>query len=529
MTISYEHRHASPIANGDHDFFIECRPFPTRVKAGLVGDRLLHFLLNSNDVDKAPKRGARHAIIVHFNEQKRHTFEATLDRVQCENQGWDITARFPDDTTYDDFWRALREWRRQQQNGLHATPTDTIALPGKDLDTSAAKTARVKFLTEKTGSSLDTVADAHIDPEMLRNNIESLIGEVAVPVGVVGPLLLRRSTGTEEVYVPFATTEDALVASATRGVTAISRSGGAYAQALQQRVARVPSFKLTCVSDALFFIEWVIAHLEPIRAQISQVSKHAVLTGIEPECFGRHVHLHFVYQTGDAAGQNMVTACTWHACKWILATLSQRHGISVEDFYAEAGLANDKRLTPRAFTQGRGVRVTAEAMLSSDVIRKVLKIEPTRLLDSYGYWTTAHQAAGNIGGGLHLANAIAAIFTATGQDIASVHESSVGVFYLEKGDGDDVYASLTLPNLLIGTVGGGTGLPYQQQCLALMGCAGSHKVARLAEIIATATMGLELSLLSALAAGHFAEAHERMGRNRPTETAPSRQSEVPSR
>ena len=519
MANTPEHKFALPATAGGYDFFIECPSFSARTKMVLVDARSFRFSLGEDEVKQAPEPGGRHAAAIHFEGGQPHMMDIVLDRIQRHGDEWDITAHFADDHGHEAFWMALWHWHHQRSGGLHVRPVTTPSLPGKELDTEAAKDERIKFLQERTGASLDLVANTRLAPEMLRHNIESLIGEVPVPVGVVGPLLLRRNNLVEEIYVPFATTEGALVASATRGAVALSRSGGACAYALEQRVTRTPSFKLPCVSDALFFLAWIEANFESIRARTRRVSKHAMLLSIQPELFGRQIHLHFIYQTGDAAGQNMVTACTWHACGWILYAIGQFPGISVKDFYVDASLSCDKRISSRAFTQGRGVRVTAEAMLSGDVIRSVLKIEPARLLETYRYWTTVFQAAGNVSGGLNVANTIAAIFTATGQDIASVHESSVAVFYLEESGDDDVYISMTLPNLVIGTVGGGTGLPYQQQCLELMGCVGDHKVARLAEIIAAAAMGLDLSLLSAMAGGHFAQAHERMGRNRPVESA----------
>lgn len=389
------------------------------------------------------------------------------------------------------------------------------ALPGKGLDTSEARKERIRFLREKTGAALSAIDDTRIPPERLEHNIESLVGEVPLPLGVVGPLLMRRDTGFEQVYVPLATTEGALVASANRGVTAISRSGGALSQSLEQRMTRTPTFVFEGIHDAMVFSDWIETRVDMIRECIRPVSRHAHLLYIQPELLGRQVHLHFVYRTGDAAGQNMVTACTWSACQWICAAVEGVLGAPARDFYVEGGLSNDKRASARGFSEGRGMRVTAEACLRGDIVRRVLKVEPQRLLSTYRVWSAGHQAAGNLGGGIHIANAMAAIFAATGQDIACVHESSIGVMYLEEEGNDGVYVSLTLPSLVVGTVGGGTGLPHQKECLTLMDCAGPGKVSRLAEIVTATAMGLEVSLLAAVSAGHFAEAHERMGRNRP--------------
>ena len=110
---------------------------------------------------------------------------------------------------------------------------------------------------------------------------------------------------------------------------------------------------------------------------------------------------------------------------------------------------------------------------------------------------------------INLANAIAAIFVATGQDLASVHESSIGILKLERKD-DGLYLQLTLPNLVIGTVGGGTHLTKQSEALAMMGCLGSGKVNRFAQLIAGFALGLEISTYAAIVSGEFAKAHEKL-------------------
>ena len=122
-----------------------------------------------------------------------------------------------------------------------------------------------------------------------------------------------------------------------------------------------------------------------------------------------------------------------------------------------------------------------------------------------------------VGININVANVIAAMFTATGQDIACVHESSLAQLHLELTEEGDIYAAMTLPSLVIGTVGGGTNLPQQKECLQIMGCAGPGKAGKLAEIIASYCLALDLSTLSAIASDQFARAHEKLGRNRPVD------------
>ena len=123
--------------------------------------------------------------------------------------------------------------------------------------------------------------------------------------------------------------------------------------------------------------------------------------------------------------------------------------------------------------------------------------------------------AGVNNNGSHSANAIAALFVATGQDIANVAESSAALAYVEVLPGGDYYYSITIPALIVATYGGGTGLPTQRECLELLGCSGPGQVGKLAEIVTATVLCGEISLGSAVVAEEWVDAHERLGRNRP--------------
>ena len=188
--------------------------------------------------------------------------------------------------------------------------------------------------------------------------------------------------------------------------------------------------------------------------------------------------------------------------------------IRLENFFIESGVSGDKKVSFQSFISGRGTRVTAECLLPQAVVKEVLKVTPDELVRGYELASAFGVQSGTVGWNINVANVIAAMFTATGQDIACVHESSVALLYLRDAH-EGVYASLVLPSLVIGTVGGGTHLPRQTELLHLMECAGPDKVSRLAEIIAGFCLALDLSTLAAIAGGQFAAAHERLGRNRP--------------
>jgi hypothetical protein len=75
-----------------------------------------------------------------------------------------------------------------------------------------------------------------------------------------------------------------------------------------------------------------------------------------------------------------------------------------------------------------------------------------------------------------------------------------------------LYVSVCLPNLIVGTVGGGTGTPTAHECLGLLGYVGDGQAGKFAEIAAVVVLAGEISINAALANGRFARAHATLGR-----------------
>ena len=158
--------------------------------------------------------------------------------------------------------------------------------------------------------------------------------------------------------------------------------------------------------------------------------------------------------------------------------------------------------------------MTAEVEISREVVASVLKTTPEHLISFWEVSTLGAIQSGAVGAQGHYANGLAALFIATGQDAACVSEASVGITRFEKTKEDNLYASVTLPNLIVGSIGGGTALPTQKECLELMGCFGAGKARKFAEVCAAVILAGELSIASALAEGHFASAHQSLGRKK---------------
>jgi hydroxymethylglutaryl-CoA reductase (NADPH) len=253
----------------------------------------------------------------------------------------------------------------------------------------------------------------------------------------------------------------------------------------------------------------VQAYIDKIREEAEATSHVAKLTYIDPYVANKFVYLRFNFTTGDAAGQNMVGRATFAACSWILDRFD-----GIEHFYLESNFATDKKASQINIMRTRGKRVTAEAVVKRDVLVQHMRVEPESLSYAGGVANVGAFLSGANNNGLHSANAITAMFIATGQDVANVAESSAGIIYSELTPEGNLYISLTIPSLIVATYGGGTGLPTQRECLEMLGAYGKGKVNKLAEIVAAVALAGEISLASAISSSDWVSSHEKYGRNR---------------
>lgn len=374
---------------------------------------------------------------------------------------------------------------------------------------AAAIARRQEFVERGSGVRLDHLRRFSFDPATTRNNIESLVGAAQIPLGVAGPLLVNGEYAKGEFLIPLATTEGSLVASYNRGMKVLNLSGGVTCTIAEDRMQRAPVFIFASAREARAFRDWVQEHLGAIKVAAESTSRVAKLLLIETYLSNNFAFLRFDFATGDAAGQNMVGRATFVACEWI-----RRANPTVTRYYLESNFATDKKVSHVNTLHTRGKRVTAEATIPRDLLRERLRADPVRLRDHGLVASVGAFLSGASNNGLHAANAIAAMFIATGQDVANVAEGSAAAVYGDVTPAGDFYLSITLPSLIVATHGGGTGLATQQECLAILGCAGSGNVNKLAEIIAAVVLAGELSLAAAISAQEWVSAHERFGRNR---------------
>jgi hydroxymethylglutaryl-CoA reductase (NADPH) len=375
--------------------------------------------------------------------------------------------------------------------------------------TRAAAAERMGFLRAATGASPEHIGRYSVDPAVLAGNIENFVGTAQVPIGIAGPLLVHGEHARGEFYVPLATTEGTLVASYNRGMKLLHRAGGVTTTVMDDRMQRAPAFGFDSAREARAFGQWVTANFDAVKREAETTTRVGRLHDIEQFSAGRYLFLRFNFTTGDAAGQNLASKATAQACAWLV---EQYPG--VQHFCLESNLATDKKSSQINILATRGKRVTAEATIPAELIREIMHTTPEQMFAARQVSNLGGLMSGVNNNGNHSANGIAAMFVATGQDVANVAESSAALVHTELTSGS-YYYSITIPALIVATYGGGTGLPTQRECLELLGCYGSGQVRKLAEIVAATVLCGEISLGSAVVAGEWVTAHERFGRNRP--------------
>ena len=342
-------------------------------------------------------------------------------------------------------------------------------------------------------------------------NIENYIGTVSMPLGLAGPLSIKGSHANGDYYIPLATTEAALVASYNRGLKVIRASGGCTSLVLNNAVQRAPCFVFDSLIQAAQFCVWIGEHFSDLKEVAERTTRFGKLQNIEHHVDSNLVVLAFHYSTSQAAGQNMVTLATEAAYDHILYYCP----IKPRSSLIEANASGDKKMSIRSMLGVRGYKISAEVCIPCDVFEKHMVTNSKIFLEHVKVLQEANALNFNLNPHLHFANALAAIFIACGQDAACVAEAATGMSKISSFDAKHIYASVTMPNIIVGTVGGGTNLPTQKACLDLMNLkCNNNSSAEFAEIIAGVCLAGELSLGAAISNGDFARAHKVLARVR---------------
>ncbi|WP_049902643.1 hydroxymethylglutaryl-CoA reductase (NADPH) [Halococcus agarilyticus] len=392
--------------------------------------------------------------------------------------------------------------------------TGDLALHDLDdhADPATAAEARRLAVARETDTDLDDVEATALDPaDAVGSNVENMIGTIEVPLGVAGPLPVAGGATDDDHYLPLATTEGALVASVNRGCSILRTADGANARVTKRSMTRAPVFRVADVVEAEAVVSWVRENRDVLESAAEGTTSHGELTAVTPYVVGDSVFLRFGYDTKDAMGMNMATIATRAACEVVEDETSA-------DLVALSGnLCTDKKPAAINAVEGRGRSVVADVAIPNEVVEERLHATPDAIAEVNTRKNLVGSAkAGSLGFNAHAANVVAGVFLATGQDAAQVVEGSNAITTVEARD-DELYASVSLASLEVGTVGGGTKLPTQAAALSLLGVAGGGdppgaNADRLAEVIGAGALAGELSLLGALASRNLSSAHEELGR-----------------
>jgi hydroxymethylglutaryl-CoA reductase (NADPH) len=380
--------------------------------------------------------------------------------------------------------------------------------------------------------------DGRVDREVFERDLtpwakaqEALTGISVIPTAVIGPLtislgeyeltepegeVVERGRSTEEVFVPLAHTEGSMSDSLYRGARAAGESGGFRTQVLRDRITRASCFICRSAEEAAQLARWIEGELTAMRAWLSErdeqwVSRWAKLREVETHVVGPMCHVMWAFTTGDAVGANMMTR---NAYALNMGFVMERAPVKPERAMLEANMGGDKKVSHRYFERGgHGKTVIAECTLTENAVARVLRTTIDDLVELSWAGTHGAVASGMQSVAFTPATAIAAIFAATGQDLGMVGTSSMAHGTGRRVEGG-LNAAIRLPGLEVATVGGGTTLPYARSWLALMDCAGPGKVYRFAQIVAAATLALEISASAAMATSgseNFFKAHFERG------------------
>jgi hydroxymethylglutaryl-CoA reductase (NADPH) len=375
------------------------------------------------------------------------------------------------------------------------------SIPRDDL---AARLELVERLLEGTTGS-GRALESPLTLDDARGKVENFVGAVDVPLGLGGPIDISGQYARGTFIVPMATLEGTLVASYSRGARVMNRSGGCETFVYGDSFLRAVQFTTRSLSGSAALIEWCKAREADIRRLIMASSAHLSGVEISYDCVGSTVMLSIRAGTGDAMGSNMVSKAAGVVYDYVI-----EHSGLVED--AVIPYPEDKKYIPM---RQKGKRVIARAILKRDVVAALTRTTLEQLAAFITNYKNLLALHGSYSLNIHAANGMAAMFQAFGQDMAYLGECSQAIVDCRFARADGLEVSVTLPSLIVGTVGGGTALPAFRATLSMVGCYGPGKARKLAEIMAAVILAGEIGCAAAQCAREFIQAHETMGKNRP--------------
>ena len=352
------------------------------------------------------------------------------------------------------------------------------------------------------GTVLQNQKEIYADPAV--SNIENYVGTARIPVGLAGPVLVHGEHANGTFFIPMATTEGTLVASTARGMKVMNECGGVRVKVVRSKgVQRAPVFEFENLDDAKEFCDAISTDWSWLRPVIEASTSHGKLIDIQSWQLGRVVCVRISMDPGDASGQNMVSIAAKNGVDEIVRKFPgiKRHRMG-------GGLSGEKISSNASTVLGRGKSVSASVSIPGDVMKSITRADIADIPRHQQIYSNFSMWGGNLNSHNSLANTLTAMYIAAGQDVAAIFESRLANNMLEYDPAENIlHWDVHIPTLTAGTVGGGTGLPTQRECLELMDCYGSGNVDKFAELCAVAALANEISFWGALTAHEWIDAH----------------------
>lgn len=351
--------------------------------------------------------------------------------------------------------------------------------------------------------------------KIYKKNCENVIGYIQIPVGLVGPININDV----EYNVPIATTEGALVASINRGCKIINMAGGVNSVVKHLGITRTPIIKVEKLEQIKIITDWVDKNYKTMSEKFNETTKYGKLTSVNIFCSSLEIHLRFTAFTGDAMGMNMISKGVKNILNLIKDLFSFVTVISLS-----GNMCTDKKVSNINWILGRGRHIINEVFLSEEFVNKILKTTCKKIHElNISKNLIGSSMAGCVGGNnSHIANIIAGIYAATGQDLAQIGTSSIGILTTNLHD-NGIHVMISMPSIELATIGGGTNIESQKSCLKIMNIdmdkcnknlnyEPGSSADKLAHIVGAIALAGELSLLASLCENTLIETHLKLNR-----------------
>lgn len=457
---------------------------------------LPHFLINLLDADANPDCGGR-SFLSAFTTTRRGV-AMTPDFAESVGASVDGVSEVPSKKVVlkaEDLAFGVSANKPRTVDGIHFPKRVTSRNYSADIVTD-----RQSWIEGKVDARLPSLFSGVKDFSAWKSSVENPIGWCQIPIGVVGPLAIRNKDSRRNYYVPFATTQGTMIGSYQRGALAIEKSGGASVKVIRDQIDIDPVFVFEDLFDAAEFYNYLlVVDLNFLNGLVSSTSRFAKLLSVQPNQVGNYVLVRCTYHCGEAMGLNMMTIATFSLAQFFLERFPSA------TYFPRSNYTSDKKTSCMNILNSYGKEVVAEVDIPKEVLSRYLATNPKNFEKVWKACLIGSYQGGVFGHNAQVANAVAAIFLATGQDIAQVSNSTTAFTFCELSD-VGVRVSLKFHSLPVATIGGGTTLPSQNDALKMLDCIGPGGAVKLAEIIAVAALAGEISLIATIASNSHAKA-----------------------